>query len=152
MTLPRLPTTFAPFLFPANSVTGSPEGWKPVTDGYVALDVIHTEVNVLHPFSLRSNSVQGKVFQFDIVPETRSRLTQATFLQWHLKGSKLNYGLQLINEESAIKVCNRKNKRNPCAYHLIVPSFVPTLYSPHACPTSAPPLMLCARVPCPCPT
>lgn len=75
--------------------TGNREGWLPITDGYVQIDIMHTETYLTHPFSMRTSSLNGRFFQFDVVAETRSRRTKATFLQWHLKGSKRNFGVQV---------------------------------------------------------
>lgn len=82
----------------------STKSWEPISQGYVHFDIIHTPTNVEGPFSIRSKTVLDgatEAFLFRIVAETRARLTKATFLQWHLKGSSENYGIQLMNEEQA---------------------------------------------------
>lgn len=87
------------------SVSGSDKGWTAITDGYVSFHVTHSEEFLRAPYTLtapRTETFDG--FEFEILKSTRARRTKPTFLQWHRKGSKHNYGLQLINEEQAIAV------------------------------------------------
>eukprot|EP00035_Acanthoeca_spectabilis_P008276 m.151420 g.151420 ORF g.151420 m.151420 type:complete len:1267 (-) comp14292_c0_seq1:770-4570(-) len=84
-------------------VSGSDKGWTAITDGYVSFHVTHSEEFLRAPYTLtapRTETFDG--FEFEILKSTRARRTKPTFLQWHRKGSKHNYGLQLINEEQAI--------------------------------------------------
>jgi len=76
-----------------------------MTDGYVSFHVIFTEAAARSPhviMSPRTDTYDG--FETEIIRSTRARRTKPTFIQWHRKGSKQNYGLQLINEEQAISM------------------------------------------------
>ena len=75
-----------------------------MTEGYVDLDIVHNKELTKHPFAIRSDNKSGRSFHFNIVHQTRSRRTRANFLQWHVKGAKVNYGVQLANEPQAIKL------------------------------------------------
>eukprot|EP00039_Didymoeca_costata_P002363 m.59673 g.59673 ORF g.59673 m.59673 type:complete len:1192 (+) comp11262_c0_seq1:229-3804(+) len=85
---------------------GDPNGWQPVTQGYVPLQFVHCPSKQTHSYSIQSQTINGRKFKFDIVAETRCRLIQQNetlFLQWHLKGgkSKTHYGLQFQSDAEA---------------------------------------------------
>ena len=96
--------TFKGVLFKCAS--GSSDGWTPITQGYVDLDILYLESQQSfgHPYSIYASSTTGEPFSFQIVAETRSRRTRSTFLQWHIKGGKMNYGVQLATEEQTMKL------------------------------------------------
>lgn len=92
--------------------TGQSKGWHMLSEGYVPVYVVHSEYTPQMPFKLvAATSAQdgpgvAPCLIFNISMEVRGRRTKTTFLQWHLKGSsdQTNYGLQLVNEEQAVKV------------------------------------------------
>lgn len=87
------------------SVSGGDQGWTAVTDNYVTFHMIRSDEPTRPPQAIvasRTDNFEG--FEFEITKTTRARRTKPMFIQWHKKGSKHNYGLQLVTEEQAIAV------------------------------------------------
>eukprot|EP00050_Salpingoeca_kvevrii_P014593 m.37765 g.37765 ORF g.37765 m.37765 type:complete len:1516 (-) comp5853_c0_seq3:127-4674(-) len=80
---------------------GEARNWKPLAEGYVPIHVL-CYADQLRPYKIvASCDKTGTCLEFDIVLETRARRTRPNFLQWHLKGHRLNYGVHFANEQQA---------------------------------------------------